>query len=58
MYGCPKFLTLSLSLSFGFVADWREQFLADVEYLFLSPERLDYRDLARFVEDALARTFG
>ncbi len=58
MYACPEFLTLSLSLSFGCVADWREQVLTDVEYLSRSPDRLDYRDLARFADDALARTFG
>ena len=49
VYACPEFLTFSLSLSFGCVADWREQFFADVEYLSRSPDRLDYRDLARFV---------
>ncbi len=54
VYVCPEFLTLFLSLSFGCVADWREKFLADVEYLSRSPDR----DLSRFVHDALARTFG
>ncbi len=39
---CPEFLTLSLSLSFALVADWREQFLADVEYLSRRPNQDEF----------------
>ncbi len=53
VYVCPKSLTLSLSLSFGCVGDWREQFLADVVLV-----SSDDVGLSHFVHDALARTFG
>ncbi len=54
VYICPEFSTLSLSLSFGLVADWRDQFLADVDYLSRRPDQDEFR----FVNDVLARTFG
>ncbi len=53
VYICPEFLTLSFSLSFGLVANWRDQFLADVDYL----SRRQDQDEFRFVNDVLARTF-
>jgi hypothetical protein len=56
VYGCPQILTLFLSLSFGCVVDWREQFLTDVA-LPLLPHCCD-AGLAYFVHHTLARTFG
>ncbi len=56
VYGCPQLLTLFLSLSFGCVVDWREQFLTDVA-LPLLPHCCD-ASLAYFVQYTLARTFG
>ena len=56
VYGCPHILTLFLSLSFGGVVDWREQFLTDVA-LPLLPHDGD-PGLAHFVHHTLARTFG
>ncbi len=53
VYGCPQFLTLFLSLSFGCIVDWRDQFLADVV---LTHD--EHWGFAHFVHNALARTFG
>ena len=55
VYGCPQILTLFLSLSFGGVEDWREQFM-DVARLLL-PHDTD-PSLAYFVHHTLARTYG
>ncbi len=56
VYGCPQILTLFLSLSFGGVVDWREQFLTDVALPLLPHD--DDPGLAHFVHHTLARTFG
>ncbi len=53
VYDGPQFLTLFLSLSFGCIVDWREQFLADVV---LTHEE-DW-GFAPFVHNAMSRTFG
>jgi hypothetical protein len=56
VYSFPQILMLFLSLSFGCVVDWREQFLTDVA-LPLLPHCYD-PGLAHFVHHTLARTFG
>ncbi len=54
----PKSLTLSLSLSFGYVVDWRERFVADMfvclPFLVVESDI----DLAQFMDATLAVTFG
>ncbi len=58
MYSISKSLTLSLSLSFGNVEDWRERFLADIfvclPFLVIESDM----DLSQFVDATLAVTFG
>ncbi len=58
MYSIPKSLTLSLSLFFGHVVDWRERFLADMfvclPFLVVKSDM----DLAQFVDATLSVTFG
>ncbi len=56
VYGCPQISTLFLSLSFGCVVDWREQFLTDVALPLLPHD--DDPGLEHFVHHTLARTFG
>ncbi len=58
MYSIPKSLTLSLSMSFGHVVDWRERFRADMMVCLPVLVVESDIDLAQFVDATLAVTFG
>ena len=58
VYSIPESLTLFLSLSFGYVVDWRDRFLADMFVCLPLMVVESDMELSHFVHATLAVTFG